>query len=151
MVKQLKPIKPNRHILLVARISLGIEGPFRCTMTKVREKFRNQKKIAFTLTRRIPLRTEIPLTLSTDKSTSDAITMMRSKMFHPLQKYSLLRAINFRHASRVKNEVNTWLPMSATGGRCLTTSSSVSREEVAIKYKGDTVLFFRGFFGDSGD
>ena len=124
MVKQLKPIKPNRQYGCSDELRYRIEGPFRCTMTKVREKFRNQKKIAFTLTRRIPLRTEIPLTLSTDKSTSDAITMMRSKMFHPLQKYSLLRAINFRHASRVKNEVNTWLPMSATGGGCMTTSSS---------------------------
>ena len=77
--------------------------------TKVGLNFGRSEDVTFKcqFTRRTPLRTEMPLTLSTDKSTNDAITMMRSNMFHPLQKYSLLSAINFKQASRVKKEVNT--------------------------------------------
>ena len=60
------------------------------------------------LTSLIPLRTEIPLTLSTERSMRLATTMIRSKMFQPLAKYSLLSAISFNTASRVKNEVKTF-------------------------------------------
>ena len=49
----------------------------------------------------------MPLTLSTERSMRLAMTMMRSKMFQPLEKYSLLRAISLRAASSAKNEVKT--------------------------------------------
>ena len=45
--------------------------------------------------------------LSTDRSIRLAMTMMRSKMFQPLEKYSLLKAISLRAASSAKNEVKT--------------------------------------------
>jgi hypothetical protein len=50
----------------------------------------------------------MPLTLSTERSIKLATTMMRSKMFHPLEKYSLLMASNLSRASRVKKAVKTW-------------------------------------------
>ena len=59
------------------------------------------------LTSLIPLITEIPSTLSRPRSSKLATTMTRSKMFHPLAKYSLLRAANFRIASNRKNVVKT--------------------------------------------
>ena len=55
----------------------------------------------------IPLRTEMPLTLSTERSMRLAMTMMRSKMFQPEEKYSLLSAISFSAASSAKKEVKT--------------------------------------------
>ena len=62
------------------------------------------------LTRRIPRKTEIPLIFSTDRSTNEAITIIRSKMFQPLWKYSLDNASNLSAASAVKNVVKTLLP-----------------------------------------
>lgn len=59
------------------------------------------------LTSLIPLSTDMPLTLSTDRSIRLAITMIRSKMFQPLPKYSLLKAKSFKTASNVKNDVKT--------------------------------------------
>ena len=49
----------------------------------------------------------MPLTLSTERSMRLAMTMMRSKMFQPLEKYSLLKAISLRAASSAKKEVKT--------------------------------------------
>ena len=49
----------------------------------------------------------MPLTLSTERSMRLAMTMMRSKMFQPEEKYSLLSAISFSAASSAKKEVKT--------------------------------------------
>ena len=72
--------------------------------------FSKSSKNVVNLTRRIPRKTDIPLIFSTDRSTSEAITIIRSKMFQPLWKYSLDNASNLSAASAVKNVVKTLLP-----------------------------------------
>ena len=72
--------------------------------------FSKSSKNVVNLTRRIPRKTEIPLIFSTERSTSEAITIIRSKMFQPLWKYSLDNASNLSAASAVKNVVKTLLP-----------------------------------------
>lgn len=59
------------------------------------------------LTSLIPLITEMPSTLSSPRSRRLATTITRSKMFHPLAKYSLLSAASLRIASKRKNVVKT--------------------------------------------
>lgn len=63
--------------------------------------------LTFFLTKRMPLRTEMPLMFSTERSTREAMTMIKSKIFQPLSKYTLLHANSFNTASAVKNVVKT--------------------------------------------
>lgn len=58
-----------------------------------------------------PRITDKPSTNSNVKSISDAETMIKSKLFQPLLKKSLLSARSFRKHSNVKMLVNTLLPM----------------------------------------
>ena len=73
--------------------------------TTIQQKKTVLSRLKFTS--RIPLITEIPSTLSRPRSNRLATTMTRSKIFHPLPKYSLLNAANFKIASRRKKVVKT--------------------------------------------
>lgn len=54
------------------------------------------------------LKTDRPSTSSKDKSRRLAETIMRSKIFQPQLKKSLLKAISFSVHSKVNIDVNTW-------------------------------------------
>ena len=63
---------------------------------------------AFSLTNRMPRKTDRPLTISSPRSTRDASTITKSKTFQPLRKKSTPSAPNFKMHSVVKTEVKTY-------------------------------------------
>ena len=62
----------------------------------------------YELTNRRTRSTERPLMFCRESSTRLATTTIRSKMFQPERKNSLLMAITFSVHSKVKMDVNTW-------------------------------------------